>query len=59
MKPYGVGRKDVHSLERWAGSKSSTGNKTKSPLKRKSRLAYKKIGRAKAKEGLRGVSYVH
>lgn len=53
MKAYGIQRKDVYNLEWWAGSKSSTGNKTKSSLKRRSRLVYKKIGRAKAKEAMR------
>lgn len=52
MKAYGILRKDVNSLEFWAGSQSSEGNKTKSKLKRASRIIYKKIGRSKFKQKL-------
>jgi hypothetical protein len=52
MKPYGLKREDVTSLEWWAGSPTSTGNKTKSKQKTSARRTYKKIGRAKEKQQL-------
>lgn len=52
MKPYGIKRKLVYILEWWAGSKTSTGNKTSSKLKKDSRRRYKKIERARSKRDL-------
>lgn len=51
MRPYAP-LKDLNQLDWWAGSQSQTGNKTPSPLKKKSRRIYKKIARASLKREL-------